>query len=224
MKTFVCITCGNGFESRKASKNRTPKFCSKRCYGKSLKLNIRCQQCGEIIENNNSAAIKNRKYCSTACQADARKGKSLSPKWRTAVSEGRKSSEKCKGKNLYNWKGGAENRRMINSRRSHEKRANGKIDQIYLSILFVLQRGKCFYCNGDITNKGQKAIEHLKPVSRGGTNEWLNLVYSCKSCNSRKRDKSLFQFAMENLRPDWMNNMVQFLANDIRCKIKLKNV
>ena len=41
-----------------------------------------------------------------------------------------------------------------------------------------------FFCESDLTN--YKAIEHLTPVSRGGDNEKYNLVYSCKSCNSKK--------------------------------------
>ena len=33
------------------------------------------------------------------------------------------------------------------------------------------------------------AIDHVKPLARGGTNDLANLQILCKSCNSRKRDK-----------------------------------
>lgn len=39
--------------------------------------------------------------------------------------------------------------------------------------------------------------EHLTPLSRGGKNKQFNLVYSCKSCNSTKRQKTLEDFAIE---------------------------
>ena len=48
----------------------------------------------------------------------------------------------------------------------------------------------CQYC-------GRKApdvvlqIDHIEPVSKGGTNEFLNLVTSCVACNSGKSDRRL---------------------------------
>ena len=49
-----------------------------------------------------------------------------------------------------------------------------------------------------------KAIEHLTPVSRGGDNDIYNLVYSCKSCNSNKRQQTLEEYAIKNKRLDWL--------------------
>ena len=40
-------------------------------------------------------------------------------------------------------------------------------------------------------------IEHLTPVSRGGTDEMDNLVAACSYCNKRRGDRSLDEFRLE---------------------------
>ena len=37
--------------------------------------------------------------------------------------------------------------------------------------------------------KEKLTIDHIKPVSRGGTNKSSNLQVLCKSCNSKKSNK-----------------------------------
>ena len=204
MKTYKCQYCGNDFESKKGCKSRQPNFCSNKCYGESLKLNKKCKLCGNIIENKHSVSMKNRVYCSKDCQSKARKGVPLSEEWKKALSEGRKKSEKCKGENLYNWKGGKETE-LIRYRIYNNKRRtllNKKIDVLFLEKLISIQHNKCFFCECDLTE--YKAIEHLTPVSRGGDNDIYNLVYSCKSCNSNKRQQTLEEYAIKNKRLDWL--------------------
>ena len=94
---FNCLNCGTEFQSKKTCKTRTPKYCSKQCYGKSL-----------IKEK--PIKIKND-----------RKGIKLTDAHKKALSEGRKNSEKCKGENLYNWKGGKETE-SIRMKQSYYKR------------------------------------------------------------------------------------------------------
>ena len=48
----------------------------------------------------------------------------------------------------------------------------------------------CVYCG----SKDSKTIDHLIPKSKGGTDYIDNLVICCKSCNSRKKDKSIEDF------------------------------
>ncbi len=44
---------------------------------------------------------------------------------------------------------------------------------------------RCGYC-------GHRAdtIDHVLPASRGGRNEWGNVVAACRTCNSRKADRT----------------------------------
>jgi 5-methylcytosine-specific restriction endonuclease McrA len=44
----------------------------------------------------------------------------------------------------------------------------------------------CAYCG----TKKNITIDHILPRSRGGKNEWLNLVACCTSCNRFKNDRT----------------------------------
>ena len=44
---------------------------------------------------------------------------------------------------------------------------------------------KCTYCLNEATT-----IDHILPISRGGSNTWLNTIGSCKSCNSKKSHRT----------------------------------
>jgi len=140
MNKYICKFCNSEFESNKRSKNRIPLFCSIKCYGESLKMNKPCILCGKIIENKHSGSLKHRKYCSKECQSKARQNVPLSVEWKKALSDGRKNSEKCKGKNLYNWKGGKETE-LIRFRTYNNKRRtllNKKIDVLFLEKLISI--------------------------------------------------------------------------------------
>jgi 5-methylcytosine-specific restriction endonuclease McrA len=50
--------------------------------------------------------------------------------------------------------------------------------------LYELQEKQCAYCYCDLENTAYE-VEHIVPISFGGTNNLANLVISCKSCNSK---------------------------------------
>lgn len=195
---FNCKTCNKEFESKKACISRTPKYCSKECYAESLRMHKKCILCGNEIVNKNSSSLKHRKYCSYECAIKSKKGGTLTIEHKKALSEGRKNSIKCKGENLYNWKGGeiTYRERLIDYRHRRRSLQKLKIDTNYLKRLLVVQKNKCFYCEHDLTE--YKAVEHLTPLSRGGDNQNWNLVYSCQRCNARKRTKTLEEYAIKH--------------------------
>lgn len=47
------------------------------------------------------------------------------------------------------------------------------------------QRGRCVYCATPLTPR-RAQIDHIVPVSRGGSNQLSNLQALCRSCNLRK--------------------------------------
>jgi hypothetical protein len=66
----------------------------------------------------------------------------------------------------------------------------------------VLKRDNftCRYC-GSSAPDVELEIDHIKPVSRGGTNDIDNLITSCKTCNRGKSNKDLCEikiFEIEN--------------------------
>jgi 5-methylcytosine-specific restriction endonuclease McrA len=52
--------------------------------------------------------------------------------------------------------------------------------------IFARDQYRCQYCGAPAEN-----VDHVIPRSRGGPHRWDNVVASCRSCNSRKRDRLL---------------------------------
>jgi len=52
------------------------------------------------------------------------------------------------------------------------------------------QTGLCYYC---LTDLGEAVInvEHIRPMSAGGTNDYNNMVLSCRECNKNKGSRVL---------------------------------
>lgn len=63
--------------------------------------------------------------------------------------------------------------------------------------IFIRDEYSCVYCgkrNIDLT------LDHVIPVSKGGKNTWDNLVTACKSCNSKKGDRTPEEAEMTMIR------------------------
>ena len=56
--------------------------------------------------------------------------------------------------------------------------------------VFKRDKFKCQYCGDEAPNVILE-IDHVIPVSRGGTNDIFNLVTSCRDCNRENRIRSL---------------------------------
>lgn len=50
---------------------------------------------------------------------------------------------------------------------------------------------RCAYCQ---TANEKLVMEHMSPLSRGGSNDAKNIVPSCSTCNSKKGTKDIFEF------------------------------
>ena len=190
-REYVCEVCGRVFQSNKGCRTRTPRYCSRECTGKAHAKMKTCAYCGKEFYD-----WTKEKYCSKECASASLRGVPLSADHRRKLSEGRKASHKCRGENLYNWKGGAATyaARMKVHNQRRRSRLKMQLDNLYLNLLLKAQENRCFYCGEDMGNT--PSLEHLTPVSRGGDNQRYNLVYACKSCNSKKHDKTLEEYAI----------------------------
>ena len=71
--------------------------------------------------------------------------------------------------------------RLLNYIRYHTRTLRANRSRIYKRDGF-----ECVYCG----SSKNLTLDHVIPRSRGGTNEWTNLVTSCFKCNSKKGDKT----------------------------------
>jgi hypothetical protein len=57
---------------------------------------------------------------------------------------------------------------------------------------------RCVYCDAGAgpAEKQLLSLDHLRPVSKGGTNSTGNLVTACKSCNSARQNRSVRSFCI----------------------------
>ena len=74
-------------------------------------------------------------------------------------------------------------------RKNNIKSTNdGSITQALLEELLLLQDNKCTYCGCKLT-PDNKHMDHIIPISRGGTHTADNIHYVCKGCNQSKGSK-----------------------------------
>ena len=73
-------------------------------------------------------------------------------------------------------------------RRANKKNADGFYTEEDVLNMYEEQCGKCKYC-GVILDRFH--IDHVYPLSKGGSNWPSNLCLACPSCNLSKHDKTL---------------------------------
>ena len=74
--------------------------------------------------------------------------------------------------------------------------------QVTNTFLFARDRYRCQYCGRHATElKMREALtrDHLIPLSRGGTNDWNNVVTACSPCNTRKGNRLPEEIGMHPL-------------------------
>lgn len=81
-------------------------------------------------------------------------------------------------------------------------------------MIYKRDENKCQYCG----STRHLTIDHVIPKSKGGSENWDNLVVACSSCNTKKGDKFLEQTNMKLLKqPKAPYNTMQIKLN--KCNI-----
>ena len=95
----------------------------------------------------------------------------------------KKNKEKVKENNKKWIKENRDHKSMLTHlRREKEKKTKGFSDKIESFKIRMEEIGECVFCG----SKENITIDHLIPISKGGSNEINNLFPACRSCNSSK--------------------------------------
>jgi 5-methylcytosine-specific restriction endonuclease McrA len=98
------------------------------------------------------------------------------------------------------WHPSAWNKRQMKSdhdsgERTERYRANraanglpriSKVNEKYWDVIFARDGGKCVYCSSTT----QLLLDHMQPISQGGTDDPDNLALACKKCNCGKAGRT----------------------------------
>ena len=85
-----------------------------------------------------------------------------------------------------------------------------------MQYLLVKYNHTCVYCDRKSTPDNGVRLEkdHVKPVSKGGSNRLSNLVLACKDCNATKTNKDLSVFLAN--KPNKLKQLIESLKVSLR--------
>lgn len=198
MVTKLCVNCDTEFSVHKY-RAKTARFCSHDCYWLSLHF-VEPPNKGQrgIYHHTAEARAKianaqiGRKY-----NAHSRAKMSASAKERgmpTAVIEASRTPTaiaKRTGPNHWNWKGGYQNKLLLNNQRRVAKlRAEGFHTLDEWNTLKEICNWTCQDCRRSEPDI-QLTRDHIVPLTKGGTDFIENIQPLCGSCNSKKQNKTI---------------------------------
>lgn len=83
-------------------------------------------------------------------------------------------------------------RLRVRTRKARIQSAQGKHTVEDIRNMYKRQKGKCYYCASKLSKTYH--VDHIVPLTRGGSNDPSNLVIACPPCNLSKKDKLLHEW------------------------------
>lgn len=75
-------------------------------------------------------------------------------------------------------------------RRAQKKASGGSYTPAQIQDQLKRQKSKCYWCQSKLDQgKGAFHIDHVVPLSRGGSNDISNIVIACPTCNMSRNNK-----------------------------------
>ena len=81
------------------------------------------------------------------------------------------------------------------TRRARKQNAPGAHTAQDIADIIKLQFNKCAYCKKNLSCGYH--VDHIVPLSKGGSNDRRNLQITCAACNIRKNDKDPLDYARQ---------------------------
>lgn len=92
---------------------------------------------------------------------------------------------------IANWCARSPEKVRANIRAKNHRRRGVALNPEAAAYTRILVRDPCSYCGRRFA---RIEIDHIQPVSKGGSGEWTNLTAACRRCNNRKSARSLLEF------------------------------
>jgi 5-methylcytosine-specific restriction endonuclease McrA len=89
------------------------------------------------------------------------------------------------------------------------RRVRSRVAALTNEHLFLRDGHRCVYCGRhrrELGHRERLTRDHLIPQSKGGRNEWLNVVTACSSCNHRKSDQLVGEVMKTPRTAPWVPN------------------
>lgn len=83
-------------------------------------------------------------------------------------------------------------RKNAHCRRARIRNATGSHTAMDIIVLNINQRNKCAYCGCSLGDDYH--VDHVIPLSRGGSDDFDNLALACPHCNASKNDRLLSEW------------------------------
>jgi uncharacterized protein (TIGR02646 family) len=186
----VCRTCGIKQPSENFSRDSKAKDG----------LLFRCKSCCKRYHQNNKERVRERWKAYKEANQDALRAyhrqhyaENKDAKKRYQADYRERNAETITEYQREWRKANAEKKKMQNARhRAQVLKAPGSHSEADIRRMYRDQDGLCAYC--EIPLDGSFHVEHMQPLSRGGSNDWSNIAITCQGCNSRKHSKTVEEF------------------------------
>lgn len=188
----LCTKCGE-------LKPATTKHFTRRS-NVSSGLEARCKDCERIHrEENKERILANKRRWKTQNREKVRAGNiryenehhELVKMWKR-----RSAAKRGDAKREYDRQYAIDNRDARNAnetrRRAHKHAAKGVHTAADIKRQFDCQGGKCLYCGVCVADGYH--VDHVVPLSRGGSNGPENIVIACAGCNTSKANKLPYEW------------------------------
>ena len=203
----VVITCSHCGEQTapmmpSVAAQRSGLFCSKNCAtaarnaAKNSKILLTCDGCGDAFSRWPSELGEGRSYCTKACFHKSNPSTFSWTEWKEKnkvfhAATAKQWRENNPDKVAAMRKRWAVKNKEWSRRNTALRRASIKIGKVEWNTLVdrLLERaaGRCEYCG---RNCGASIeIDHVLPISLGGTSDAENLAVCCRNCNASKGAK-----------------------------------
>ena len=182
-----CITSIHNTKRSRAMFNPDSTTSIKCC----TKCNTELPASSEYFDRNRFRPDGLRLWCKSCCIAEDRQ-------WENERTEKRRA-RKVKYYSKY-YDENPEIYKVNNSKRRARKRnAEGTHNVADIEAQYQRQQGSCHYCGCALTKAprftNSATVDHVVPLSRGGSNSPDNLVIACMDCNRRKHNKLLCEWS-----------------------------